>query len=117
MPSEKRNWKFRIRHILAAIAECRRFVEAMSYADFCADAKTMKAIVWNIATIGEAAGQVPDAVRQVYPLVPWADIRGMRNHIVHGYDRIDPEIVWQVVQVELPPLVPELERIVREAEE
>ena len=117
MPSEKRKWKFRIRHMLAAIEECRRFVEGMSYDAFCADAKTMKAIVWNIATLGEAAAHVPEAVRQAYPGVPWADIRGMRNHIVHAYDRIDPEIVWQVVQQELPSLVDELQRIEREAEE
>lgn len=117
MPSEKRKWKFRLRHMLEAIEECRRFVEGMTYAEFCADAKTMKAIVWNIATLGEAAGQVPEAARQAYPGVPWADVRGMRNHIVHAYDRIDPEIVWQVVQEELPPLVYELRRIEREAEE
>lgn len=117
MPSERRKWKFRIRHMLAAIDESRHFAAGMSYGEFCADAKTLKAIVWNIATLGEAAGQVPEAVRQAYPDVPWADIRGMRNHIVHAYDRIDPEIVWQVVQEELPPLVAELQRIEREAEE
>lgn len=117
MPSEKRKWKFRIRHMLAAIEECRGFVEGMTYAQFCADAKTMKAIVWNIATLGEAAAHVPEAVRQAYPGVPWADIRGMRNHIVHAYERIDAEIVWQVVKEELPPLVAELQRIEREADD
>lgn len=116
MPSEPRKWAFRIRHMLEAIEECRRFVAGMSFAQFCADTKTMKAVVWNIASIGEAAARVPESVRQAYPLVPWADIRGMRNHIVHGYDRVDPEIVWQVIEDELPALVPELARILREAE-
>lgn len=103
--------------MLEAIEECRRFVSGMSYPGFCSDQRTLKAVVWNIAMIGEAGGQVPDAVRQAYPRIPWADIRGMRNHIVHGYDRIDPETVWQVVQEELPALVPELERILRETED
>lgn len=117
MSSEKRKWAFRIRHMLEAIGECQRFVEGMSYEQFRADARSMKAVVWNISTIGEAAGRLPDAVRQAFPSIPWADMRGMRNHIVHGYDQIDPEIVWLVVQEELPALVPELEQILSEAKD
>jgi uncharacterized protein with HEPN domain len=113
MSSEHRAWSFRIRHILEAIAESRAFVAGMSFAEFCDDLRTLKAVVWNLAMIGEAARHVPETVQKASPDVPWQDMRGMRNHIVHGYDRIDPEIVWQVVQVELPPLVPHLERILQ----
>ena len=111
MSSEPRTWVIRIRHILEAIEESRRFIEGMSYEDFCNDPRTLKAVVWNIATIGEASGQIPETVRIAYPGVPWQDMRGMRNHIVHGYDRIDHEIVWNVIHDELPPLVPLLERM------
>jgi uncharacterized protein with HEPN domain len=117
MPSEPRRWVFRIRHILDAIAECRDFVGPLDYDQFRADPKTLKAVTWNIAMIGEAAGQVPEAVRSTYPEVPWADMRRMRNQIVHGYDSIDFDIVWEVVHRELPPLVALLERICREAGE
>lgn len=55
MSSEQRKWAFRIRHMLEAIEECQRFVEGMSYEQFYIDAKSMKAVVWNISTIGEAA--------------------------------------------------------------
>ncbi len=116
MPSEEGRWVIRIRHILKAIAECRDFVAGLSYQQFLGDPKTLKAVSWNIAMIGEAAGQVPEAVRSMYPQVPWADMRGMRNQIVHGYDSIDFEIVWEVVHRELPPLVPILEEICREKE-
>ena len=116
MPSNERQWIIRIRHILKGIAECRAFVADLRYEQFLADPKTLKAVAWNIAMIGEAAGQVPEAVRSAHPEVPWADMRGMRNQIVHGYDSIDFEIVWEVVQRELPPLVPLLEDICREKE-
>lgn len=114
MPSKEGRWIIRIRHILKAIAECRDFVAGVSYEQFLSDPKTLKAVTWNIAMIGEAAGQVPEAVHSMHPEVPWADMRG--NQIVHGYDSIDFEIVWEVVQRELPPLMPLLEEICREKE-
>jgi uncharacterized protein with HEPN domain len=114
MLSEQLGWRLRLRHVLEAIAECRAFAAGMSYEAFCADARTLKAVVWNIATIGEAVRHIPANVLAAHPAIPWAEMRGMRNQIVHGYDRIDPEIVWNVVQVELPPLVPLLERIIDE---
>jgi uncharacterized protein with HEPN domain len=117
MPSEESLWKIRVRHILDAIAECQRFVAALDYEQFRTDAKTNKAVVWNLITIGEAAGQVPETVRQTHQQVPWRQIRGMRNRIVHGYDTVDLEVVWKAVRDELPPLVPTLERILRETPE
>jgi uncharacterized protein with HEPN domain len=66
--------------------------------------------------LGEAARHVPDDVTQGYPDIPWPQMRGMRNHIVHGYDQIDLEIVWNVVTMELPPLVPRLEKMLQEPE-
>jgi uncharacterized protein with HEPN domain len=104
----------RLRHVLDAIAECRAFVAGMTYEAFCRDPRTLKAVVWNLATIGEAVRHVPAAVAAAHPEVPWAAMHGMRNHIVHGYDAIDLEIVWKVVQDELPPLVPLLLRILEE---
>ena len=58
----------------------------------------------------------PD-IEEAYREMPWTQIRGMRNHIVDGYDQVDAEIVWDVIQTELPPLVPIFERILREADE
>ena len=117
MPSEPRPWDLRIRHILDAIAENLVYVNGLSFEEFSADSKTLKAVVWNLTMIGEAARHVPPAVQQAYSEIPWPQIRGMRNHIVHGYDQIDLEIVWKVVNDELPPLVPQFERVLREAPE
>lgn len=117
MSSIPRKWKYRIRHLLEAIAECRRFTAGMTAEQFGADTRTLKAVVWNLTIMGEAARQIPPEIVTAYPEIPWAVIRGMRNHIVHGYDVIDVGIVWNVVQDRLQPLVPVLERIEKEAVE
>jgi uncharacterized protein with HEPN domain len=67
--------------------------------------------------IGEAARHIPAAVESAYSEIPWAKVRGMRNHIVHGYDVIDWETVWTVIHEDLPPLVPIFEKILTEAPE
>lgn len=113
MPSESRNWKIRIQHILDAISESQDFISDMSYGQFCADAKTLKAVVANLILIGQAARYVPEEAEATHPKIPWAQMRGMRNHIVHGYDQIDLEIVWNVVQDERPSLVPILQEILQ----
>src|SRR5690349_11604594 len=111
MSSKPRKWKMRIQHILDAIAENLSYTDGVNYEQFGEDLKTLKAIVWNLTSIGEAARHIPSTVEANYPEVPWAKMRGMRNHIVHAYDTIDLEIVWIVVRDELPPLVPILQRI------
>jgi uncharacterized protein with HEPN domain len=61
--------------------------------------------------IGEAVRRLPPELTAAHPEIPWAAMRGMRNHIVHGYDTIDLELVWKVGRDELPPLAPALEAI------
>lgn len=113
MPSKSQGWKIRIRHILDAITENQNYTRAMSYDQFCEDPKTLKAVVWNLTIIGEAARHIPPSAEAAFPEIPWPQIRGMRNRIVHGYEQIDWEIVWKAVQEELPPLVPLFEKMLR----
>jgi uncharacterized protein with HEPN domain len=115
MSSDEAGWPLRLRHALEAIAECRQFVAGMSYEPFRTDARTAKAVVWNISTIGEAVRHLPSVIVDAHREIPWAQMRAMRNEIVQGYDSIDYEIVWNVVQDELPPLAPLLQRVLDEA--
>ena len=61
--------------------------------------------------IGEAANRLPESVRQQYPQIPWLQIIGTRNRLVHGYDLVDYDIIWSTVTEDLPPLIAELEKI------
>jgi uncharacterized protein with HEPN domain len=117
MSSAPRKWKFRIRHMLEAIARCREFAEGLDESGLSADVLRLHAVCWELMTIGEAARHVPPEVEASYSEVPWAIMRGMRNRIVHGYDQIKVEVVWEVVVADLPPLVPILERILQDVAE
>lgn len=117
MSSTPPSWKVRIQHILESIERCQAHVRGLSEEQLGADARTLDAVAWRLTIIGEAARRIPDEISRRYVEVPWAKMRGMRNHIVHGYDAIDVEIVWEVVTRDLPPLLPHLERILNEASE
>ena len=64
--------------------------------------------------IGEAAVHVPEDICLRHPEVPWYDMRGMRNFVVHEYFRADDSIIWDTVQVDLPPLPDLLNKIIEE---
>lgn len=94
-------------HLLAAIQRIRRYTANKTYADFTFDEQLQDAVVRNIEIIGEAARNVerdmPDFAA-LYPQIPWAALYAMRNRVAHGYWTVDLEIVWQVVQRDLPTL-------------
>jgi uncharacterized protein with HEPN domain len=61
--------------------------------------------------ISEATKRLPDSVRQRYPDIPWRGMAGMRDRIVHAYDTVDLEIVWDVVKRDIPQIKPHLQQI------
>jgi uncharacterized protein with HEPN domain len=114
MSSDARGWPLRLKDMIAAIVEIRAFTAGMSFAAFRDDPRTLKAVLWDLSLVGEAARHVPRAVAAAHPEIPWAPMRDLRNRILHGYDTVDAEIVWQVVQAELPPVLAALERLAQE---
>ena len=70
------------------------------------------ALVRLVEIVGEAATRVSDACQQRHAAVPWLQARGMRNRLIHGYDKIDLDVLWDTLGEDLPPLIAELERIV-----
>ena len=79
----------------------------MSKESFLKDRRTQQAVVLNLMTIGEVAARIANDYKEfaeAHPEIPWAQMRGMRNRMVHGYFDIDLNIVWQTVQSSLPEL-------------
>ncbi len=99
-----RRWRERIQDILDAIAEIRSFVAGMDFDRFRVDAKTLKAVGADLIIIGEATNHVPAEVQTNAADVPWHLMRAMRNRIVHVYFEMDPAILWDIVQQDLPAL-------------
>ncbi|RMD93668.1 MAG: DUF86 domain-containing protein [Calditrichaeota bacterium] len=79
-----------------------------------ASRKLTLALVKDVEIIGEAAYQVSEAARKRLPEIPWADILGMRNRLVHAYFDINLNILWNTVKQDLPPLVEALQKALKE---
>jgi uncharacterized protein with HEPN domain len=106
-----RAWKERIRDILDAIAEIQKFTRGMDYESFKEDDKSIRAVEMNFIIIGEAANQIPEEIEEEYTTIPWSLMRAMRNRIVHVYFKVDEKLMWDTVQNDLPPLIPELKKL------
>ena len=106
-----RMWKDRIRDILDAISEIQKFTRGMDFEAFRKDDKAIRAVEMNFIIIGEAANQIPEEIEEKYTVVPWSLMRAMRNRIVHVYFKVDEKLMWDTIQNDLPPLIPELEKL------
>jgi uncharacterized protein with HEPN domain len=107
----RRDWRERLDDILEAIERIRCYTEGVSFEQFAADGKTVDAVIRNLTVIGEASRHIPDDVQASAPQVPWADMRGIRNVVIHEYFGVSLPILWATVQQDLPPLVEPLQRL------
>jgi uncharacterized protein with HEPN domain len=106
-----REWRFRIQDLLDAIESIRTYTEGMDFTAFQNDRKTVDAVVRNLTVIGEAAARVPEKAVRAHPDVPWAEMRAMRNLVVHEYFGVSDRILWDTVRTNLPSLVAPLKAI------
>ncbi len=98
--------KQRLAHILAATDEAIGFVQGFSFAQFNADARTLKACVRCIEIVGEAARHVTDATKANHPDIPWQKMVSLRNFVIHQYFDVDNDVLWEVLTVFLPAAKP-----------
>jgi uncharacterized protein with HEPN domain len=106
-----RDWRFRVRDILAAQRAIADYTDGMTFAEFVDDGRTMDAVVRNLMTMGESIRWIPEPILDAHPGVPWRILRGVRNVVVHEYFGVDPGILWQTVRRDLPPLEADLEAV------
>ena len=109
-------WDVYVRDMLDCCARIEDYTAGLGRAELVDARVIYDATLWNITVLGEAANNVPDAVQQAHPEIPWTDIAGTRNRIVHGYGGIDDQIVWEIVSGDIPALIPQLQSLLAEAE-
>jgi uncharacterized protein with HEPN domain len=88
--------------IRTAISKIARYISGLDERSFLADDKTIDAVVRNLEIIGEAVKQLPPEFKKQYATVPWSQIAGLRNRIVHDYAGVDLELVWNILKTALP---------------
>jgi len=100
-----------VEDILDGMNKAEALLEGVSYSQFESDFRINFAVVRALEIIGEAAKRLPDDLRQRYPDIPWKGMAGMRDRIIHGYDNVDLQIVWDVVNRDIPQIKPKIKSI------
>ena len=90
------------------------FVAGMTYEQFTNDKKTFNAVIRSLEVIGEAAKNITDSLRERYPDIPWKEMAGMRDKVIHFYFGVDPEAVWLVVKERVPAIAPRIEQMLKD---
>ena len=107
----KRPINLLLNDISQAIDRIEQYIENLSFDVFSKDQKSVGAVVRNLEIIGEAANRLPDEFREKYSEIEWYKVVGLRHRIVHEYFGIDLEIIWQILQKDLPELKQKLTQI------
>jgi len=100
-----------INDLIEACEDILSFTEGMSYSDFVGDKRTVNAVVRSLEVIGEATKKLPTAFRNNYPNIPWKQMAGMRDKLIHEYFGVDKEMLWQVIQRHIPNILPLIKEI------
>ena len=98
---KKRNEELYLKDILEAISHIEAYTKNISYNQFSSDQMKIDAVVRNLEIIGEAAKNLSKHTKARYPDVPWRNISGMRDKVIHEYFGVDLEIIWKTVQESL----------------
>lgn len=106
--------RIRLHHMLEAAREAQRFVSGKARSDLDTDRMPALSLVKEIEIIGEAAGKVSAHCRAQFPEIPWQDIVGTRNRLIHAYFSVDPQVGWMTVTQDLPPLIEALQRVLEQ---
>jgi len=100
-----------LQQILLHAQEAVKIAEEKTRVDLDADRLLNLALTRLVEIIGEAANRVPENEQTKYPQLPWLQMIGARNRLIHGYDRVDFDILWAIIKNDLPDLIVQLQKI------
>lgn len=104
----EREWRFYVRDMVGFCEKVLAFTQGLQQAQLVEDAMRFDATVRNLELIGEAASHIPQDVRNAHPGIPWRMLIATRNQLIHGYLGLDNDILWSIVQTDVPSLLLQL---------
>lgn len=87
------------------------YCKGLSYEEFCADTKLVEACVFNLSQMGELANKVDTGFAEAHPQIPWRSIYSLRNRIVHDYEGVNLQLIWEIIAGDLLSLEDKLRKI------
>jgi uncharacterized protein with HEPN domain len=105
------NDMIRLRHMLDHAKEAVDLISGQDKTVLQHNRVLELALIRLVEIVGEASAKLSSETQSKYPSIPWAQAIGMRNRLIHGYDSVDLEVLWDTIDVDLPPLIAELETI------
>ena len=103
--------QIRLQHMLDHAREAMSLIEGKNKADLGRERMLELSLIRMIEVVGEAAASVSKEGQNKYDSIPWPQVVGMRNRLIHGYDQVDLDILWDTIEIDLPPLITALEGI------
>ncbi len=103
-----RQWRFYLDDMICFAEKVIAYSAGLDQIRFVASGLIFDATLRNLELIGEAAMHIPDAVRVANPQLPWRQIIATRNRLIHGYLGIDNDILWSIIESDIPALLPQL---------
>lgn len=106
-----REWRFYVKDMIGFCERVLQFNQGTGRAEFASEPMRYDATVRNIELIGEAATHIPEVVRLAHPEIPWRMVIATRNKLIHGYAGIDDDVLWSIVESDIPALLESLRRM------
>lgn len=103
-----------IKDILEAISKIEQFTKGLSYNAFVKDEKTVFAVIRALEVIGEATKNISKSIKIKYADIPWREMAGTRNKLIHEYFGVVCEVLWRTVKEDVPPLKPKIEQMLQD---
>ncbi|MBW1694256.1 MAG: DUF86 domain-containing protein [Deltaproteobacteria bacterium] len=111
---EARDLRDYLNDIVSSIEDIRSFTNGMSYEDLESDKKTLYAVIRCLEIIGEAVKKIPKNIREKYSEIPWREIGGMRDKLIHEYFGVDVETIRDTINEDLLPLKNSISRMIND---
>ena len=97
--------------MIEIIEKTNNYVDNYDYNTFCENSMLVEACVFNLSQLGEYANRIDESYEEEHPDIPWRQIYGLRNRIIHDYEGINFKLIWEIINEDLPNLLEKLEQI------
>ena len=111
---QDRPWHLYVRDMIEFAERVVSYTDGLDYDAFVADGLTYDATLRNIELVGEAATHIPEEIRTEHTEIPWRNVVGTRNQLAHGYLGIDNDVIWDIIEHDVPDLLRKLHKLLED---